>query len=66
MKTRALVLCHEESVNLVFGLMMNNGKNFASGQSGLLKFLGLETMVEKAFFTNGMNLGNCADRFIKT
>lgn len=36
-KTGTLVLCHEENMNLGFGLMMNHRIHFASSQSRLLR-----------------------------
>ena len=44
-----------------FGLMMNNWMQMVSGQSGLLRFCRLETMVEKYFLANRIDLGWCAD-----
>lgn len=49
MKTGALVLCHEEKMNLEFELMMNKRIHLASGQTKLLGFSRLKELTENIF-----------------
>ena len=46
-KNGALVLCHEDIMDIPFGLMMNNWAHLEISQSGLLRILQLETLTEK-------------------
>ena len=48
-KTGALKLCHEDSLNMRFGLMKNHRTQMADGQSGLLRILHLGTLTKKRF-----------------
>ena len=49
MKIGALVLCHEDIMNLQFGLIKNHRVQMASVQSGLLRFCKLKQWQEINF-----------------
>ena len=49
-KTRALKLCHEDIMNMHFGLMTNHRTQMADVQSRLLRILQFETLTESDFY----------------
>lgn len=66
MKTRPLVLFHEENMIIWFRFMKNHGASLVSVWSWLLRLAGQWSTVKRCFFANGMVLGKSADGFVKT